>query len=243
MRMKVRMKRERWPNFLTSGNLMCGVLALVLLTRGHVVAASWLIIAAIVFDFLDGKIARMLGVSGDFGKEFDSLADIVSFGAAPAILMYVYALNKYALFGALVGVLYVICGALRLARFNLMRSRPYFLGLPITAAGGFIATIVLSGIPFPEEALIAIIFVVSYLMVSKIRYGNLKKISRIRELNLKLFLFFSFSLGALFILYLKAAPFIAMTVYVLSGPLGIDWGKLLAKGEGKDEEGEEGEEA
>ncbi|MBC7240109.1 MAG: CDP-diacylglycerol--serine O-phosphatidyltransferase, partial [Chloroflexi bacterium] len=124
----MKVKKERWPNFLTSGNLMCGVLALALLTRGHALVASWLIIAAIIFDFLDGKIARMLGVSGNFGKEFDSLADIVSFGAAPAILMYVYALNKYAIFGALVGVVYVICGALRLARFNLMKSRPYFLG-------------------------------------------------------------------------------------------------------------------
>jgi len=239
----MKVKKERWPNFLTSGNLMCGVLALALLTRGHALVASWLIIAAIIFDFLDGKIARMLGVSGNFGKEFDSLADIVSFGAAPAILMYVYALNKYAIFGALVGVVYVICGALRLARFNLMKSRPYFLGLPITAAGGFIASMVLSGIPFPEEAIVAVFFAVSYLMVSKIRYGNLKKISRMRQVNMKVFLFLLFCLCGLLIFSPKVAPFIAMSVYVLSGPLGIDWGEILAKkGEG-DEESEEGEEA
>lgn len=237
------MKKERWPNFLTSGNLMCGVLALVLLTREHVMAASWLIFAAIVFDFLDGKIARMFGVSGDFGKEFDSLADIVSFGAAPAILMYVYSLNKYALFGAMVGVIYVICGALRLARFNLMKSRPYFLGLPITAAGGFIASIVLSGIPFPAEVLIAIIFAVSYLMISKIKYGNLKKISRLNQLNMRIFLFLLFGSCGLLILSPMVAPFVVMTVYVLSGPLGINWGRILAKRMEGDEEGEEGEEA
>lgn len=239
----MKMKKERWPNFLTSGNLMCGVLALILLTQGHVMAASGLILIAIVFDFLDGKIARMLGVSGDFGKEFDSLADIVSFGAAPAILMYVYSLNMYALFGAMVGVIYVICGALRLARFNLMKSRPYFLGLPITAAGGFISSIVISGISFPAESLIAIILAVSYLMVSKIKYGNLKKISKLNQLNMRVFLFLLFGFCSLSVLSLRIAPFVAMTIYVLSGPLGINWGKILAKrGEG-DEEGEEGEEA
>ena len=237
------MKKERWPNFLTSGNLMCGVLALILLSREHVMAAAWLIGAAIVFDFLDGKIARLLGVSGEFGKEFDSLADIVSFGAAPALMMYVYGLHEYALFGAMVGVIYVLCGALRLARFNLMKSKPYFLGLPITAAGGFLASLVLSGISFPGPVIIAIMFALSYLMVSKIKYGNLKRISKENPLNRKVFIFLVSGFIGLVILSSRVAPFIAMSIYLLSGPLGIDWGEILAKKREGDEEDEESEEA
>ena len=237
------MKKERWPNFLTSGNLMCGVLALILLSREHVMAAAWLIGAAIVFDFLDGKIARLLGVSGEFGKEFDSLADIVSFGAAPALMMYVYGLHEYALFGAMVGVIYVLCGALRLARFNLMKSKPYFLGLPITAAGGFLASLVLSGISFPGPVIIAIMFALSYLMVSKIKYGNLKRISKENPLNRKVFIFMVSGFIGLVILSSRVAPFIAMSIYLLSGPLGIDWGEILAKKREGDEEDEESEEA
>jgi len=237
------MKKERWPNFLTSGNLMCGVLALILLSREHVMAAAWLIGVAIVFDFLDGKIARLLGVSGEFGKEFDSLADIVSFGAAPALMMYVYGLHEYALFGAMVGVIYVLCGALRLARFNLMKSKPYFLGLPITAAGGFLASLVLSGISFPGPVIIAIMFALSYLMVSKIKYGNLKRISKENPLNRKVFIFLVSGFIGLVILSSRVAPFIAMSIYLLSGPLGIDWGEILAKKREGDEEDEESEEA
>lgn len=237
------MKKERWPNFLTSGNLMCGVLALILLSKEQVVAAAVLIAFAIFFDFLDGKIARLLGVSGEFGKEFDSLADIVSFGAAPALMMYIYALHKYALFGAMVGVIYVLCGALRLARFNLMKSRPYFLGLPITAAGGFWASLVISGIPFPEPLLVAMMFTISYLMVSKIRYGNLKRISKENPLNKKVFFLLLFGFVGLLVIAHRVAPFIAMTVYVLSGPLGLDWGKILSMNREGDEESEEGEEA
>ncbi len=237
------MKKERWPNFLTSGNLMCGVLALILLSREHVMAAAWLIGVAIVFDFLDGKIARLLGVSGEFGKEFDSLADIVSFGAAPALMMYVYGLHEYALFGAMVGVIYVLCGALRLARFNLMKSKPYFLGLPITAAGGFLASLVLSGISFPGPVIIAIMFALSYLMVSKIKYGNLKRISKENPLNRKVFIFMVSGFIGLVILSSRVAPFIAMSIYLLSGPLGIDWGEILAKKREGDEEDEESEEA
>ncbi len=233
------MKRERWPTFLTSGNLMCGVLSMMLVYHGHLTAAAWLIVVAILFDFLDGKIARMLGVSGDFGKEFDSLADIVSFGAAPALLMYAYALHSYGLFGAMVGVIYVLCGALRLARFNLSKPMPYFLGLPITAAGGFIVSLFISKVFLPLPIMVAIIFGVSYLMVSKVKYGNLKKLSKRNQLNRKVFLLLFFIFCGITIASPRMAPLITMTVYVLSGPLGLDWGEIIIVK--SSEEGEENE--
>ncbi|MBE1553941.1 CDP-diacylglycerol--serine O-phosphatidyltransferase [Sporosarcina limicola] len=122
-------------NILTILNLSSGFLALIFVTKGHVQLAIVLIFLAAIFDMYDGKVARSLNVTSDFGKQLDSLADLISFGVAPAILIYTNVLYEYSVVGLFFTVLYVLCGAIRLARFNVTTFTGSFQGLPIPAAG------------------------------------------------------------------------------------------------------------
>lgn len=170
------------PSAFTVANIFCGFYAIICAIRGDLGLGGLLIGGAILLDTLDGRVARFANASSEFGKEFDSLADQVSFGVAPMVLAFQWGLHLWPRLGWLVGFLFVICGAMRLARFNIQQSstdKRFFVGLPIPAAAGVIAALVYR---FPSlhetrsEALpvMVLVLVLSLLMVSKVRYYSFK---------------------------------------------------------------------
>ena len=145
--------RQIAPNMVTSGNLLCGLFSLMLTMSGRYVPAAWLIFFAVIFDGLDGKVARMLGGGSQFGLEFDSLADLVSFGVAPALLLYHAFLKGWTgVLGPVVACFFALCVALRLARFNVVHIPGPFQGLPCPAGGLFIASFILEPLGFVVTA-------------------------------------------------------------------------------------------
>ena len=134
------------PNLFTTGNLFCGFWSIISVFQEKYFYAAVAILLASVFDALDGKVARLSGATTKFGVQYDSLADLVSFGIAPALLAFSWALRPYGRFGWLAAFLFVVCGALRLARFNVQTASgevKYFKGLPIPAAASMIALTIL----------------------------------------------------------------------------------------------------
>ncbi|WP_366921873.1 CDP-diacylglycerol--serine O-phosphatidyltransferase [Metallumcola ferriviriculae] len=162
--------KKHISNCFTLGNLMLGITALVLVLRNDFQAASLMILLAGVFDGLDGKVARRMNSTSFFGKELDSLSDMVSFGVAPAILMYaqfyqVQTIFWYFLFPAF----FALCGAIRLARFNTLNISEYFLGIPIPLAGGLVAVF---GLFARESSLLwvsVLLISLGFLMISNIK--------------------------------------------------------------------------
>jgi CDP-diacylglycerol--serine O-phosphatidyltransferase len=172
------------PNLFTTGNLLSGFYAVVSVFNSDYVSAAIAILVATVFDSLDGRVARMTKTTSKFGVEYDSLADLVSFGVAPGILIYSWALTNYGRIGWVAAFLFVACGALRLARFNVqvgsVDSR-YFVGLPIPAAAGVLASTVLFddhilrlGAEMKPMLIVVMTYVLAFLMVSNIRYSSFK---------------------------------------------------------------------
>lgn len=165
------------PSLFTVGNLFLGIMAILFAVQGEPKYAAILVIIAMLLDGLDGRMARMLNASSEFGKELDSLSDIVSFGVAPAIIMYGVIMQDYGLLGIVVTSIFPICGALRLARFSVQEGAPgFFIGLPITAAGGVLATFSLYYNIFHPILLMAGMLLISILMVSNVKYPNFKKV-------------------------------------------------------------------
>ncbi len=165
------------PNALTALNLILGMGGIISTFNGEFYQAALYIVAAMVSDGLDGRVARYLNASSEFGKELDSLCDLVSFGVAPAILAYAFLLKDLpGMFGYIIAAFFATCGALRLARFNVNTGvvKGYFMGLPIPAAGCVLATFIMLGIK-PSGWLFPIMVVVcGYLMVSTIKYPDFK---------------------------------------------------------------------
>jgi len=197
------------PNLMTAGNLFCGFVAIIRCIQARYATgdvrpehlyteAVWLIIAAVVFDSLDGRLARLGGRESLFGREFDSLADIVSFGVAPALLVFFLILSPelnpwFKQIGWLIGFIYLLCAAMRLARFNVIThpliysnnakfNTKDFVGLPVPAAAGMVVSLVLV---FTSEAdmrqwglgLPPLMLLIAYLMISTIRYPSFKQIN------------------------------------------------------------------
>ena len=233
MKRKKMLKNERLrrgiyilPNIFTSLNLFCGFYAIISSINGRFVPAAMAIIIAGIFDGLDGKIARATNTTSRFGIEYDSLADLISFGLAPGLMMYLWALKPLGRIGWLAAFLFMACGALRLARFNTQVgtvSSDHFVGLPIPAGAGMNAVIVLfchkigmaGGVhPF---ILMIILYTLSFLMVSSISYNSFKKPELFRKMN------FNVLVGAILILiFIAAQPsvtlFLIGALYVISGP-------------------------
>ncbi|TVX84854.1 CDP-diacylglycerol--serine O-phosphatidyltransferase [Paenibacillus agilis] len=166
------------PNLFTIGNLFLGIISIMLAFDQEYNLAALMVIIAMLLDGLDGRVARALNAQSEFGKELDSLSDVISFGVAPAFIMYVTALTDVNPAVAwIVTAIFPICGALRLARFNVIEGTPgYFIGLPIPAAGGVICTLALFHNDISTTFLLIAMLLVSYLMVSTVRYPNFKKI-------------------------------------------------------------------
>jgi CDP-diacylglycerol--serine O-phosphatidyltransferase len=231
-RRRKRFSRERLsrglfvlPTLFTVGNLFCGYLSIWGSIRGMFEAAAILIIAAAVLDMLDGRIARLTNSASEFGEEYDSLADLVSFGVAPAVLAYSWGLSDFARLGWMASFLFVVCGSMRLARFNIQThvvDKKYFIGLPIPAAAGTIAVLVLAT---PERlvdrvwmtGLLAVTVLLSYLMISTIRYRSFK------DLDLKrrrpAWILPAIALAFAVVAYRPRLALLALSfVFVLSGP-------------------------
>ena len=221
--------RQIAPNMVTSGNLLCGLFSLMLTMSGRYVPAAWLIFFAVIFDGLDGKVARMLGGGSQFGLEFDSLADLVSFGVAPALLLYHAFLKGWAgVLGPVVACFFALCVALRLARFNVVHIPGPFQGLPCPAGGLFIASYILAGLAIPPAAMAVVLVGVGLLMISSIPYANLKKLTKHSADKGKCAVLFSF-LALSFVFLGSAAPLFLFAMYILGGLIRFDWGQWLLR--------------
>lgn len=170
------------PNMLTSANLVLGVCSILCTYSQDYTLGSLFILLALVADGLDGRAARFFGVSSEIGKEMDSLCDLVSFGIAPAFLAYVYCLKDYGYFGWAVAIIFALCGAWRLARFNVNVSvvHGFFMGLAIPAGGCLVATAIwfFRSVGLETTALAPAfpfaMLIVAYLMVSQVHYPDFK---------------------------------------------------------------------
>jgi CDP-diacylglycerol---serine O-phosphatidyltransferase len=164
--------KAQLANMITLMNLSFGILSIILIFKGHGNLSATFIFLAAIFDRFDGMCARYFNSESDFGKELDSLCDLVSFGIAPALLIYGTALNETLWVGVLVTITYVLAGAIRLAKFNVREFDGNFYGVPITAAGVLAS---LSYFLYPHVSANTFIFILSilaYLMVSNIRIAK-----------------------------------------------------------------------
>ncbi len=215
------------PNLVTTGSLFAGFYGIVATMNGKYDLAAWFILISAVFDALDGKVARLTGTTSRFGVEYDSLADVVAFGVAPALLMYSWALQPFGKFGWLAAFLYVVCGALRLARFNVqvntVESRR-FVGLPIPSAAWMVASCVLlfyhlggSG-TIKKVSVVLLIYILAYLMVSNHTYNSFKDPELVKRQP-----FGFLVLAIILIIVIVAQPEIMLfsmaSLYVASGPV------------------------
>jgi len=217
------------PNMITSGSVLCGMFSLILTYQKHYIPSALLLVMAVFFDYMDGKVARSLGGSSAFGEELDSLADALSFGAAPAFLMYAkYIGTEGGMPGALGTAFFALCGVLRLARFNVTHVVGPFQGLPIPAGGMALASLVIGGVPLPPKIAVAAMTALGVLMISAVPYGNLKLLRKGNINKLKSLILVMIILSCLATLREKAL--IALIgIYIASGPLGINWGLWLTK--------------
>ncbi len=217
------------PNLFTTGNLFCGFWAIISVFQEQFLYAAIAILLASVFDILDGKVARLSGATSKFGVQYDSLADLVSFGIAPALLAFSWALRPYGKFGWLAAFLFVVCGALRLARFNVQSSSgevKYFKGLPIPAAASMIALTILLYLRLIETGwvkdivILVMIYILAFLMVSNIRYFSFKELDLAKRKPFSLFIFVVLSM-----IVIVMEPVIVLFgfvfFYIFSGPVNM----------------------
>lgn len=222
------------PNMVTSGNLLCGLFSLILVLHSRYVPAAWLVFFAVIFDGFDGKVARMLGGGSQFGMEFDSLADLVSFGTAPAILMYQVSMRGLYIFGAAAACFFALCVALRLARFNVVHVPGPFQGLPCPAGGLFVSSFVLAGIKLPSWVMAIVLVAVGMLMISSIPYANMKKLTKKSANPVKFFALLTMLIMS-FVFLKSSAPLFLFALYIVSGLIRFDWGLWLLKREAREE--------
>lgn len=237
------------PNLLTAGNFFCGFAAVIYVMNGEFRTGIWLILLAYIFDALDGRVARLVGHESDFGREFDSLADMVSFGIAPAILAYKFVLVDFPRTGLFFSSVYAASGAIRLARFDMLsvhntlaraelKTAPKdFMGLPIPAAAGVVVSLALFLLwfyarPGLEElagpklgpwrfALPPFMLLVSWLMVSKIPYPSFKAIDWTTQRRTAVFVGVVVAIYLAIILHERVLPilFLSYMFYGLFRPL------------------------
>lgn len=216
------------PNLVTTLGLFAGFYSIIATLSHQYRVAAIMILLAQLCDMLDGRIARLTRTASSFGVQYDSLADLVAFGVAPGILVYTWALRPWGRWGWLAATLYVTCGALRLARFNVQIGtveKRHFVGLPTPAAADVMATTVIlyyhlgfQGDTSKHLTMLLVVFGVAALMVSEVRYFSFKEI-RLHHRHP-----FPVLLGLIFVaLVTLGAPefmlFVTMSGYALSGPV------------------------
>lgn len=210
------------PNSVTALSVFLGYMSIVYTFEGFFVTAAWLIVVAGILDSMDGKLARKLGAGTKFGSYFDSLADAINYGVAPALLFYRAYFSEWSVIGGLVSFLPIVCSAIRLARFNVLTEEEgaddFFVGLPTTVAAGFLASFVifmseLAKGQYGSPLLAAVLMGgASLLMVSAVPYEHNKMVTR-RNWKGALFLL---ALGTL-IVYQGRALFVWVALYIILG--------------------------
>ncbi len=231
------------PSMFTTGNLFCGFYSVIRSFNHDFEKAAYAIILAGIFDLLDGRVARITKSTSQFGLEYDSIADVVSFGIAPAILAYVWVLQPFGNVGFAAAFFFAACGALRLARFNTITNelpKSYFLGLPIPAAANMVAAAAILyhsfHFDYPQEIMLVAMFALGLLMVSSIRYRSFKDFDLRHRRS-----FFQLVLLVLLLAVAAVRPEITLSIifgyYVLWGPFreGWSWGyRALARKKGEE---------
>jgi CDP-diacylglycerol--serine O-phosphatidyltransferase len=223
------------PSLFTAGNIMCGFFSLVSTFNGQYTQAALFIIFAHLLDGVDGYAARLTKTTSQFGIEFDSLADVVSFGVAPAVLVYFWALVPWGNWGWLAACTYVVCGALRLSRFNIQASTPakgHFIGLPIPAAAEMIVSTIFlyyylggEGAPNKQVTLLLVIYGLAGLMVSGFPYLSLKNTDLRKRFPIWM-LVFAIILIKVVVMAPQVMFFTLFLLYTLSGPLLWSWTRV-----------------
>jgi CDP-diacylglycerol--serine O-phosphatidyltransferase len=220
------------PNLFTTAGLFAGFYSIIATLNHDYRLAAIMILASMLCDTLDGRIARLTRSSSSFGVQYDSLADMIAFGVAPGILVYTWALRPWGRWGWLAATLYVTCGALRLARFNVQVAsveRRHFVGLPIPAGAAMIASTVLlyyylsgQGDPNKHILMLLVIYAVAGLMVSEFRYFSFKEFKLHRRhpfpVLLALIVLIMLTIGAP-----EVMLFVGITSYALSAPATWLW--------------------
>ncbi len=219
------------PSLITSAALFSGFYAIIASINDQFYMAAWAILLAIFLDGMDGRVARLTGATSHFGVEYDSLSDLVAFGVAPAIMMYNWVLQPFGKIGWMAAFLMVICAALRLARFNTQTvevAKNRFVGLPVPAAAGLLATIILLTRGSQEldgvTAILVVITVysVALLMVSNIPYTSFKhiKLGQKRPFHKTLWVIL---IALMIAMFPHTILFLLGVVYVGQGPLEWLW--------------------
>ncbi len=211
------------PNTFTALNMACGFASIILSYQGNFYYGCLLLALGAIFDSVDGRVARLTGTQSSFGEQFDSLSDLISFGMAPSFLIYNQFLSGMGRIGYVVAFIYVLCGALRLARFNAnidKVSSDFFQGLPIPGAALAIIGFVLFSVKFPElieYKILACGYTVFYalLMISNIPFFSFKN-SELAKKNKKLALVIIFLFLALIFVYEQLMIAIIMGLYVIA---------------------------
>lgn len=217
------------PNILTTFGLFAGFYAIILATKGQFSQAAMMIFVAMLWDGIDGRVARLTNTQSEFGAQYDSMSDMISFGIAPALLMYFWLFADFGKIGWIGAFIYVTAAALRLARFNAqiqVQDKRYFQGLPSPAAAAAIAGMIwakeLLGVTYYDQYLLLsgwiILVCVSVLMVSNVRYYSFKEINLKGRSSFKLLLIATLIMIVIVVLP-SAILFIASLAYVLSGLL------------------------
>lgn len=231
------------PNLMTAGNLFCGFAACLKILEGALLGdnpeaaaakfhlAIWCILASCIFDMLDGRLARLGGHESPFGREFDSLADIVSFGVAPALMVYKIVLVEFSKTGWVVAGIYLVCGALRLARFNCLaaadsaKANKEFKGFPIPAAAGLIASLTMFMLWLDQNGreigqgkwvLPPLMIFLAWMMFSGFRYPSFKGINWRTTRSLSKFLL-TFLVLTFTALNYEWMPFVLFLAYLIYG--------------------------
>lgn len=202
------------PNMITTLSLFSGFLGILWAIAGEYEAAGMAILFAALMDGLDGKVARLTNTASEFGVQYDSLADLVAFGVAPALLMWQWQLHSFGRLGIAIAFIFMACGALRLARFNVstaVTSKKFFIGMPIPAAGCSLVTLIFFkdfvpawGMSLLPAVALGLTLIMGILMVSRVRYISFKEYG-----------------------FLKAHPFSSMVTVLLVFSLVASQPKLL----------------
>jgi len=238
MRARARLRRGAYiiPSLFTTGNLMCGYIAVIRSLQGDYEWAAVALFVAALLDRLDGWVARLTRTSSDFGVQLDSLADIISFGMAPALMIYLWSLSQLPKPWSLAPFLYLAAGATRLARFNIqtpVQDRRFFIGLPIPAAACVLASCVFYSParivdPVTSMLLASLVVVLAGLMVSRLRYRSFKEI----DLRSRVPWVMVSAMAVVYFLVAASPQIVAIALsflYVLSGL----WPRRLAAGRGE----------
>ena len=242
------------PGFFTMANMFCGFFSAILSSQGAIevarasamseaaqgkfMQAAWLIIAAAVLDTLDGKLARLTDSSSEFGVQYDSMADVISFGLAPSLLAYQVFFHQWGTIGLIASFLPLVFGSIRLARFNVRLDgfdKSYFEGIPIPAAATVIATFVIFNFHFWEylrwsKVFLSLIIIVSLLMISTIRYEKTPNFTFKGDATNRVMIMFALVSTTLILFFPQEAFFPLSIIYIASGLVRAIW-KLWKNGD------------